>query len=653
VSSPSSCLRCSRPAALLSPLGLCPDCAATGATADPTPLVPASSGAAASAATATAHLDAPTATHGDPAAPAPLPPAPPGYELVERLGSGGMGSVYLARDQATERLVAMKFLHHPGDPDAVDRFLLELRVLAQLDHGNIVRVLASDFLRASPFFTMEYLPGGSLSRALDLAAPLPVDRAVRLIRAVAGAVAAAHAKGVIHRDLKPSNVLLAADGTPKVADFGLAKRLGHDDQLTQASGALGTARYMPPEQVSRKNGEVGPWSDVYGLGATLYHLLTGRPPFSGDTSEETIVRVLSESPPRPRALRPDIPLALEAVVLKCLAKDQKDRYPGVAEFLADLDRYEAGQKPHAPQLTRRRRLKLWTGRNRRGLATATAAAAVLVVAGVALGMWLTKPRDYVAAYQRDLKAGKPVALVPAKGLPAWHRWAFGTTGLEKARTSDDACSFETIDSALLELLPDPGIDRYEVRADLRLLRLRLNAAAASTNLAGLYFARAAPDGVAHAFLAVTYNDFLDPTAKQAGVTKVAAQFRTVCTIPNAAAGPSEPTGGAGKPIRFPPAGKLPGEWRRVRVEVTPERVRAFWATEPDKTPDAKMELLADLSAEDIGRLFQNQRATLDRALPGLGNGLPDWHPRMPIGIWCRGGAVACRNVTVTPLPPAK
>ena len=146
-----------------------------------------------------------------------------------------MGEVYLAREGASERLVAMKFVRYPGDPGAFDRFLVELRVLAALEHPHIVRVLSSDFLRADPYFTMEHLTGGSLARA-TVGGPLGVGEAVRLMRAVAGAVAAAHAQKVVHRDLKPANILLAADGTPKVADFGLAKRLDEVDPVTLASG---------------------------------------------------------------------------------------------------------------------------------------------------------------------------------------------------------------------------------------------------------------------------------------------------------------------------------------------------------------------------------------------------------------------------------
>ena len=653
--SPSSCFRCSKPLALVSPSGLCPTCALSADTANPTlrpsPLperdLP----------TATDHPATPTGTAapghdtaGARTAAHPLPHAPAGYDLLERLGGGGMGDVYLARKHASERLVAMKFLRYPGSPDAVDRFVIELRALALIDHPNVVRLYDDDFLRADPFFTMEYMPHGSLARGGG--GPLPPAEAVKLVRAVAGALSAAHAERIIHRDLKPSNILLAADGTPKVADFGLAKRLDDDLSLTPASGALGTVQYMPPEQVTSRNGEIGPWSDVFGLGATLYHLLCGKPPFTGGTSQDIIMKVVLESPPRLR----DVPAALEGIVFKCLEKDPKDRYQSMAELIADLDRFTAGQKPKAPALTRWRRARRWAMRNRRAFAAALAVLVAVTGAAVLGGAFWPKPKpaDPVEEMQRELAAGRSVTLIGKTGLPRWHRWAFGTTGLEEAPAAGNACSFETIESSMLEVLSDPGRDSYEVKADLRLLRLRLpgggNAAPPLTNLAGLYFADCTPDGASHAFLAVAYNDFLDPLVQQAGIEKAIVQLRTVCLIPNGVAGPSEPTGGVAPPIHFAPAANLPGEWRRMRVEVTPERVRVFWATDPDKTPDDKMELLADLPAADIDYLFQTQRERLDGARPGLSNGLPNWHPRMPIGIWCRGGAVAVKNVIVTPLP---
>jgi hypothetical protein len=171
-----------------------------------------------------------------------------------------------------------------------------------------------------------------------------------------------------------------------------------------------------------------------------------------------------------------------------------------------------------------------------------------------------------------------------------------------------------------------------------------------TNVAGLYFAEHTPDGVSHAFIAAAYNDFLDPALPLIGHNRTFAQLQTVCLIPNGPQGPTEPTGGIAKKVYFPPAARLPGEWRRIRVEVRAGQVRAFWTTTPDTAPEDKLESLGDFHTAGIDRAFDAQREALDRARLGLGQSLPNWHPRMPIGIWCRGGAVAVKNVIVTPLP---
>ncbi len=570
-----------------------------------------------------------------------------------------MGAVYLARSIDSDRLVAMKFLHRSSDVEAVERFLIELRVLASLDHPGIVRVFASDFYRASPFFTMEHLPGGSLSSEMERECPMRVEKAVTLIRGVATAVAAAHARSVIHRDLKPSNILLTANGTPKVSDFGLAKRLDRDDELTQGSGALGTASYMPPEQVSRKNGEIGPWSDVYGLGATLYHLLTGRPPFKGETNAFTTIKVLTETPVRPRAIRPEIPLALEAIVLKCLEKDTKDRYQGAAEFLADFDRYEQGLAPEAPQQTRVRRLQTWARRNRRALVTCTIA---LVCIAVAVGAALrpaNAQRDPQDDVRRALIEGQPVQLIPNAGYPEWlsKNWLMNPAPLTTSTTAGGACSFETIQPSILAFLKDPGRDRYRVTAELRLLR---TAAAAKANLpvdlgeafysnTGLLLGHVSARGVdgteIQAGCVIAFSDYLHPVVVKSGVTKAVVHPSGVLIVNSPDKDTHTPTWGWYPVKRFAPAATLPGEWRVIRADVRPTGVKFYWSEAPDKPPTQ----FGEASATQLARNYRDFQKWLDDNSPQSKIVVPGWNPRAPFGVWSSGTSVAVRNVLIEPL----
>ncbi len=338
-------------------------------------------------------------------------PSLPGYEVLGKLGEGGMGVVYQARDRALKRLVAVKLLLHPAPSDeGRARFRAEAEVLARLHHPHVVPVHAAGEQDGRPFFVMEYVEGGGLDRKVS-GRPQPPADAARLVMLLARAVHADHQRGIVHRDLKPANVLLAAPadepalntayGLPKVSDFGLSKTLGQDQGRTEDGRILGTPGYMAPEQATGRPEDVGPAADVYALGAILYELLTGEVPFRGRSVLETLEQVRTQPPRPPRQLRPELPPQLEAVCLRCLAKAPADRYPTAQALADDLGAFLSGQRPSAmtavaiaSQEPAVRKSAAKRSKLRGPLLIATALVAVLVVAAVA---FLLRPRGATRA----------------------------------------------------------------------------------------------------------------------------------------------------------------------------------------------------------------------------------------------------------------
>jgi eukaryotic-like serine/threonine-protein kinase len=305
--------------------------------------------------------------------------AAPGYEVLGVLGRGAMGVVYKARQQGLKRLVALKMVlagAHAG-PAELARFRREAEAVARLRHPNIVQIYEVGEHAGLPFFSLEYVERGTLAE-LAAGKPLPPRRAAETVEALARAVHSAHQVGVVHRDLKPANVLIAADGTPKVTDFGLAKLLDAEDKpLTRTSAILGTPAYMAPEQVSREVSAVGPWSDVYALGVILYELLTGRAPFGGGV-ETVLLDKLEREPYPPRRLNAAAPRDLETVCLKCLRKEPSHRYRSAADLADDLRRYLSGVPIKARRAGVTERGWRWCRRNP-VLATLTGLVAALLV----------------------------------------------------------------------------------------------------------------------------------------------------------------------------------------------------------------------------------------------------------------------------------
>ncbi|HET6574444.1 MAG TPA: protein kinase, partial [Fimbriiglobus sp.] len=415
----------------------CPLCGALGAPAEPAPTDP----------NVTIPSVDPNATL--PSASPIFPPAPPlradrslpqlpGYQVLERIGGGGMGVVYKARQVVTNRLVAVKMIADGlGDLSIRARFRAEAEAAARLRHPGVVQIYEVGDADGRPFLALEFCEGGSLADRLD-GAPLPPDRAAAVTEQLARAMHAGHRAGIVHRDLKPSNVLLqrtedrsqrsevgsrksevrsqksddgvapvstssdlrplpsnlcllTSDLCPKIADFGLARLMDTDSGQTHSGMILGTPSYMAPEQAAGDNKSVGPASDVYALGAVLYELLTGAPPFRGTTLRDTIEQVLTRDPVPPRRLQPKVPLDLETVCLKCLRKEPANRYPSAEALAEDLRAFTEGRPVWARPVSWHEHVRKWA-RRRPGLARLTAAliAAVFVAIGVLVWSYFEK-----------------------------------------------------------------------------------------------------------------------------------------------------------------------------------------------------------------------------------------------------------------------
>jgi hypothetical protein len=289
-------------------------------------------------------VSAPTVADFSPR-PAAEPTGLPGYEILEEVGRGGMGVVFKARQLSLNRIVALKMvLGGRGGESGLDRFRAEAEAVGRLQHANIVQVYEIGEHDGCPFYTLEFCPNGNLSKKLD-GKPLPAGEAAELVEDLARAMTAVHQSGIVHRDLKPQNVLISADWTPKVTDFGCAKT--EHGSHTQTGAVFGTPGYMAPEQAEGRNKEVGPAADVWALGAILYECLTGRPPFLAANPVETLRQVVEQDPPPPRLLNRFIDPDLEKIVLKCLEKDAAMRYRSAAELAEDLRRHREGEPIHA------------------------------------------------------------------------------------------------------------------------------------------------------------------------------------------------------------------------------------------------------------------------------------------------------------------
>ena len=351
----------------------------------------------------------------------------PGYVVLNLLGRGGMGVVYRALHLKLTRTVAIKMLvsgRYAAGPERA-RLVREAQAIALLRHPNIIQVFDLGDLDGRPYFTMEYLEGGSLSQKLA-GVPQPGREAAAMVATLAEAIQVAHAAGIVHRDLKPANILLTADGTPKISDFGLARDYTEAPELTLGGSRHGTPSYMSPEQASGKRGTIGPSTDIYSLGAVLYEMQTGRPPFMAETPAETERQVIAEEPAPPSRLNAEVPRDLETICLKCLCKDRGRRYASASDLADDLRRFLRGEPIAAQRASLLERLFKWARRHPAHTAAGVgAAAAVSGVLGAIL--WTISVKATIAQAVAD-------DLAEVVRLEHASDWRAARNMLERAKT---------------------------------------------------------------------------------------------------------------------------------------------------------------------------------------------------------------------------
>jgi serine/threonine protein kinase len=446
------------------------------------------------------------------------------YELLQEIGRGGMSVVYKARQLSLNRLVAVKMIRADRLSTEADlrRFHHEAETVAKLDHPGTVPIYEVGQWNAEGldapilYFSMKLLEGGDLS-ALCRTAPEDVDqrRVAQILTTAARALHHAHEHGILHRDLKPSNIMLDRDGQAHVTDFGLALCLERDLSLTQTGAIVGTPGYMSPEQASGRR-DLTPATDVYGLGAVLYALLTGRPPFKRDSALDTLFHVKERDPDPPRVWNFDVDRTLEAICLKCLAKEPKQRYNSAAALADDLEHWLAGEPTVA-------RPEGWRGKMRRAWRRHRAKAAVALIALLPVTIWLAagaltrgpspeqlnsrKQQEALAEISHDLASGRAVDLIGDGGAPRYYRWITAVASQSTLIESEDGCFHVHSDGvSLLELAPGmPGM-AFRFRAEL----LHRNSMGGHGTI-GLYIAHTRFDsknGMGHEFYHLGFNDLV-------------------------------------------------------------------------------------------------------------------------------------------------
>jgi Protein kinase domain len=575
-----------------------------------------------------------------------------GYRVLCKLGEGGFGVVFKALD-ASERIVAIKILHATLGHDRYrQRFAIEANALTRVNDPGLVQLFHFDVNGADPMLVTEFVPGGTLAQKLiDQPIMVPTEAAAAIAQ-LARVIHKVHSVGVIHRDIKPSNILIGSDGQWKLGDFGLAKRLDRDDDLTPTGrGIGGTPEYSAPEQF-RCSGDCDARADIYALGATLYRMLTGQPVFQRNSTGElleVILRVLSDEPVPPRKHVGTIPRVLEAICLKCLAKNPTDRYRSAGELAADLDAWRAGELTVAQP-------RSWVGRAWRSARAVPKFPVALLLMGIlilgAAPALLRKkdvPVDPLDAMMKQLKNGETVELVGATGKPRWHRWMDGSAELVESTDGEKSCAFESLSYCTLELFPEVPLDHYLLRGQIRMVSSCLMAEDRALPSAGIFIGgqkTVLPETEWGSTYAMASMFYMDGNGKK--VDNMHFGLRCDLMMPDSQIARCN---GQYAHVPFMPTKRLPGEWQTFEIEVSANaispRVYINGILTYFKHGNAQLPFFTISEIESIHKSFELDFSDI---LGWKRFSMPEWNSRGAVGIASNAAALNFRNVILVPLP---
>jgi serine/threonine-protein kinase len=533
------------------------------------------------------------------------------YQFLQEISKTPNGTVIKARQGEAGDQVAIKTFtgNHPAE---MARFRNGAREQKRLRHDNILPVHELGEEAGEPCFVMEFADAGTLDQRIAGKPQVP-EYAARLVRTLAEAMSYAHGEGVVHCDLKPANVVLTGDNTPKITDFGLARRVDAPSGSHTTGDIFGTIPYMAPEQAAGRTREVGPLSDVYGLGTILYEMLTGQAPFQG-TVVETLQQILHRPPTGPRRLQRPLPRGLESICLKCLEKKPRRRYASAQALADDLGRWVNGQQPKAHRAAAR--IDRFV---RRHPALCTALALALLAALLApTTTYLMDPERERERFERDLAAGKEVTLIGEKGPPKWSQWATSEPTQKQLLAPDGSFRIVSESYGLLELVRDPQRWHYIfsawVRHDENLGR---NAEV------GIYFEyrRQQATETEHHFCVIPFNGIRDirnssPRLKgnQVGlaVRRLLEQSSTLHNQP------------VGSSVALPVSWQAVPDWRRLVVEVSSDwiefsvswKTRTGWEYQTKNLPRASIEKAKISVCTPFNQFYTDSELAVETRAPG-------------------------------------